>query len=371
MKKVGIIAGTRPEAIKLIPVYLELKKTADVLPIFIASGQHREMLDQVFQVFELEPEYSLDLMTEAQSLHELSARLLEALGPLFRELNLDLVMVQGDTSSAFMAALAAYYEQIPVAHVEAGLRTGDKYAPFPEEMNRKLISGISDLNFTPTRKASEILQAEGCTHVEEVGNTVIDSVLHCKAIADTRVERYLMRFPFLDPERRLIGITAHRRENFGEGLVSICRAIRHLCERHQDCDFVFPVHLNPQVQKRVYEELNGIGNLYLLGPVDYDEWVYLMSRCTLVLTDSGGIQEEAPALDVPVVVMRNKTERPEGISTGAAVLAGTSEVAITAITSELLENEAKLQEMKQAENPFGDGKSSERIAHSVIAFLES
>jgi UDP-N-acetylglucosamine 2-epimerase (non-hydrolysing) len=371
MKKIGIIIGTRPETIKLLPVYFALKKNTECFPILISTGQHKEMMDQVLELFEVRPDHELELMTAGQSLEELSIRVMKELSPLLKSIALDLLVVQGDTTSAFTAALSAYYQQIPIAHVEAGLRTGDKYAPFPEEGNRKLITAISDLNFAPTEAAHRSLLKEGVRHSENVGNTVIDSILQCKSLVDDRLNIYKEKFAdLLKAEGKLVGITAHRRENFGEGLKSICSALRRLADLHPDHLFVFPVHLNPEVKGKVYAELGGIKNMILLGPLSYDEWVFIMSQCILILTDSGGIQEEAPALDVPVVVMRDKTERPEGIDCGAAVLSGTSEEAIIAISSELLGDEDQRKLMQNAENPYGDGQSSGRIVDSILRFLE-
>lgn len=355
-----------------MPVYFELQQEKKCLPILISTGQHREMMDQVLHLFGVEPDHELELMTTGQSLEGLSTKVMTELSALFPALDLDLLVVQGDTTSAFIASLTAYYQKIPIAHVEAGLRTGDKYAPFPEEGNRRLITAISDLNFAPTDAAEQALKKEGAKHSENVGNTVIDSILRCKSLVDERPEFYREKFSRLfEGKQELVGITAHRRENFGEGLRSICQALRKLAQLNDDHLFVFPVHLNPEVRSKVYEELAGIDNMILLDPLSYDEWVFIMSHCKLLLTDSGGIQEEAPALDIPVVVMRDKTERPEGIDCGAAVLSGTSEEAIIAISSELLGDAHQRSQMQNAENPYGDGKSAQKIVASIIRFLEA
>lgn len=372
MKKIGIVVGTRPEAIKLIPVFLSLKNIPGLNPFFISTGQHKEMLDQVFDVFRIEPEYKLELMKADQMLSELGADLMKDLGALYEKTQPDLLVVQGDTTTAFIAALTAYYHKIPVAHVEAGLRTGDIYSPFPEEVNRKAISTLAALNFAPTHRAKEQLESEGVSGVYNTGNTVIDSVILCSEIVKRESAKYEKKFSeFISEGKMLIGITAHRREQFGEGLEQICLAIKDLCTRYDYMNFVFPVHLNPSVQEKVHELLRDIDNLFLLPPLQYDEWVYIMNKCSLILTDSGGIQEEAPALDIPVIVMRDKTERPEGITAGGAVLSGTSRKSILAHFASIMENVDVRVAMQQAENPYGDGKSSERIAKEIAAFLRS
>lgn len=363
--RVALLFGTRPEAIKLAPVYLELaRRPGEFEPLVWVSAQHREMLDQVLQVFGLVPDRDFDIMRAGQSLTQVTNAVLEATGEALAVSRPDALIVQGDTTTAFARALAAFYAGVPVAHVEAGLRTGDKRAPFPEEINRRMISTLADLHFAPTERARESLLREGVpgTTVWVTGNTVIDAL--------ATVSRRMRDAPPPEelPEavacgvRRVVLVTGHRRESFGEGFESICRAIAALAARFADVEFVYPVHLNPQVREPVYRLLGGRGNVHLIEPLDYRPFVWLMQRAHVILTDSGGIQEEAPFLGKPVLVMRGVTERPEAIEAGTARLVGTDAATIERETARLLEDEAAYRQMSRAHNPFGDGRAGVRIA---------
>jgi len=291
---------------------------------------------------------------------------------LLSEEKFDLVVVQGDTTSAFIGGLSAYYHQIPVAHVEAGLRTGDKYSPFPEEVNRKAISAFSTLNYAPTNETAKQLEQEGVLHVETVGNTVIDSLHYCQKRIVAQEQIYLDKFAAIFKNGgEVIAITAHRRENFGDGLVQICAAIRELSAQHPNLEFAFPVHMNPSVNQSVHAELGSISNVHLLPPLGYDDWVFIMGKSRIILTDSGGIQEEAPALNIPVLVMRDNTERPEGVQSGCAVIAGTNPKNIVKVFNELINNEERLNLMRNAENPYGDGRTVERIIQSLENYFRT
>lgn len=361
MKKILIIAGTRPEAIKLIPVYTSLKPKYDVR--IVSSGQHREMLAPVFEFFGASPDHTLDVMTSNQTLAEITSRLLTALDGVIRGENPDLVIVQGDTTTAMAGALSAYYNGVPVAHVEAGLRSFHRYAPYPEEVNRRIITQIAVLHFAPTVAAAGNLKEYDNVHI--VGNTAVDSL---RIAAERMGAQALSRFGFGDDER-IVLLTAHRRENFGEGIANICRAISILTEKYPSLRFVYPVHLNPNVRERVFAEIGDLPGVLLLDPVNYDEMICLMKRAVLILTDSGGVQEEAPALNVPVIVIRDVTERPEGIEAGCAVLAGTSTDGIVRAFEEVYGDPGKYEAMKAAPNPYGDGYSAARIAAVLENFL--
>lgn len=393
MKTILLIFGTRPEAIKLAPVVLRLQEAGAFRVRVAVTAQHREMLDQVLELFGIVPDDDLDLMRPGQDLFDVTVRVLAGLKEVFRRERPDLVIVQGDTTSSFAGALAAYYVKIPVAHVEAGLRTGDRYAPYPEELNRRLTGALADYHFAPTTWARDNLLAEGVSPecVWVTGNTVIDAL---EWIADRVAarsgfwEEHLARHHGLSLDsRRLVLVTGHRRENFGEGFRNICLALRQVAECHPDVHLVYPVHLNPNVQGPVFEllgggapvpgegggncqvEIPGGGRLSLLPPMDYAPFIYLMNRSYLILTDSGGIQEEAPALGKPVLVMREVTERPEGLWAGAVKLVGTDREKIFTEVRELLDNPASYQAMAQARNPYGDGQAATRIVQILARIL--
>lgn len=375
MIKVLFICGTRPEAIKLAPVIKALEDNPHRFTTRLCvTAQHRQMLDQVLGLFALTPDYDLDIMRPNQSLFDVTARGLMGLQEVLAADRPDLVVVQGDTTTTFLGALAAFYCRISVAHVEAGLRTAEKYRPFPEEMNRRLTSHIGDWHFAPTDRARQSLLREGVAPetVWVTGNTVIDAVLTVAGqvtspAEDTRWKTFFANtFSLgLHDQRRVVLVTGHRRESFGQGFDNICTALRRLALAHPEIALVYPVHLNPNVQKPVKTMLGDLPNVYLLPPLDYAPFVYLMQRCYLILTDSGGIQEEAPALHKPVLVMREVTERPEAVATGAAQLVGTEPDSIVSQTERLLMDTARYQAMAGATNPYGEGKA----AYSIAAIL--
>ena len=375
MKKVALIFGTRPEAIKLCPLALELKKHADFEPHVCVTAQHREMLDQVLEVFGVVPDVDLSLMEPNQTLASLTSKAITAIDIYLSEYKPDLVIVQGDTTTVFCASLAAFYHQIPVGHVEAGLRTWNRLSPFPEEINRTLTTHLADLHFAPTQWAMNNLIKEGVddNRIFVTGNTVIDA-LH---IAVERVRKNPPAIPSLpstllngDSQEPLVLITGHRRENFGDGFENICRAILQLSRQFSDTAFVYPVHLNPNVRKPVFDILSGRRNIYLIEPLSYLPFVALMNRARLLLTDSGGVQEEAPSLGKPVLVMRDTTERPEAIEAGTAKLVGTNRRTIIDNVSTLLTDEKANIAMANAVNPYGDGKACARIMR-IIGSLAS
>lgn len=363
--RLGVIVGTRPEAIKLIPVYLELKKRFDAVDL-VSTGQHFSMLEQIFKFFDVRPDVSLDVMRPNQTLAGLTASLSVSIQECIDERRYDLLVVQGDTTTAMTAALIAFYNRIRVAHVEAGLRTNKKYSPFPEEVNRQIISRIADFHFAPTERAFRVLEGEGVEARYMVGNTVIDSLLLCLKKVQANESAYAARFAVINSFRHLVLITGHRRENFGKGFDDICAAIRDLSQAYPDYLFYYPVHLNPNVKNTVVLLLGGLPNVVLDEPLPYDEIVYLMSRAFLIMTDSGGIQEEAPSLNVPILVMRDTTERPEGIDNGCAVLVGTSKQKIASEFHSLVADSGRYQRMAQAANPYGRGESAARIAQVIF-----
>ncbi len=364
MKKIALIAGTRPEAIKVIPVYLALQQEKRIEPVLIATGQHRDMLADVFAIFNCRPDISFQVMSHDQSLAGLTGSLLKVLEPLFREGEFSAILVQGDTTSAMVAGLVAFYNQIPLGHIEAGLRTGNILSPFPEEMNRRIVSLATRWHFAPTALAADNLQQEKVTgQVHTVGNTVIDAALLIGSSQSRGTGELTRLYPFLvDSAARHVLVTAHRRENFGSGIRDICTALRSLANAFPAIQFIFPVHPNPNVCQPIHDALDTIENIHLLEPLSYDQLLFVMKRSFLVVTDSGGIQEEAPAFDVPVIVMRENTERPEGVDAGCSILAGTGADDIIAVFKELVEDRQQYAAMAAAVNPYGDGNSAERIA---------
>jgi len=370
-KKVLFCFGTRPEAIKLAPVIKELERFPRSFAVrVLVTAQHRRMLDQVLAVFDIRPDFDLDLMRPNQSLAGLTANTLAGIGHVLRVEGGDIVVVQGDTTSALASALAAYYLRVPVAHVEAGLRTHDKYVPFPEEMNRRLIAALADLHFAPTRRARENLVREGVPpgRIRVTGNTVVDALL--MAVKSRRQ----WRVPVLgriNAGQRVILVTGHRRESFGSGFRRICRALAALVRRNPDVEVVYPVHLNPNVRMPVRQVLSGLERIHLIEPLGYLPFVRLMQRAHLILTDSGGIQEEAPTLGKPVLVMRDQTERPEGVRAGTARLVGTSVERIVRETERLLRSPRAYARMAQAANPYGDGRAAARIRRVLARVLRS
>jgi len=366
--RILVVFGTRPEAIKLFPLVHALRRTdADVR--VCVTGQHREMLDQVLEIAQIIPEHDLDLMLPNQSLDTLSARLLTELGKVMDADQPDRVIVQGDTATAMIGALTAYYRKIPVGHVEAGLRSGNIYHPWPEEVNRKVVGAIADLHFAPTDTSRDALLAENvpAERIHVTGNTVIDALIETRARVDSDAALASTIAPIAArfAGKRIVAVTTHRRENFGEGLKSVAQAVRRIADR-PDVAVIFPVHPNPNVRAPMAEVLGGIDNVAMIDPLDYPNFVRLLSLCHFVMTDSGGVQEEAPALAKPVLVMRETTERPEGVAAGTAKLVGNDEEVIVTEASRLLDDRAAYEAMARAHNPFGDGRSSERIARIIL-----
>lgn len=363
--RIALIIGTRPEAIKLIPLYHELKnRGADVH--LVLTGQHKEMVQQITGFFGVEADEQLSVMKTGQQLANLTAALLVALDDLFRNRKYECIVVQGDTTTAMTAALAAFYLNISVAHVEAGLRTYNIRSPFPEEVNRQFITRIAHWNFAPTEKAAQQLHAENADNISVVGNTVIDSLLLCNKILAQQEENYIIRFPFINKSQKLVLITGHRRENFQEGADGILEAIKELAVRHPELLFYYPVHLSPLVQTQVKNVLSNQPNILLDQPLPYDELIFIMQHSYMILTDSGGIQEEAPTFGVPLLVLRNTTERPEGIERGCAVLAGTEKENIIEHFERIHESAQLYQQMAGAGNPYGDGTTSVQIANILL-----
>ena len=366
MIKVMTVFGTRPEAIKMAPVVLELQKHADRIQTIVAvTAQHRQMLDQVLDLFQITPDYDLDIMSQGQTLYDLTTKSLMGLKDVLAKEKPDLVLVHGDTTTTFAGALASYYQQVPVGHVEAGLRTGDIYSPFPEEMNRKLTGAIAAIHFAPTATAKANLLKENVnpSHIYVTGNTVIDALMMTVA-GDYDFGDDLKDVDFHN--HRVILLTTHRRENLGEPMRHIYKALRRIIEEIPDTEIVFPVHRNPLVRKVVEEELAGVDRIHLIDPMEYEPFANLMSLSSLVLTDSGGIQEEAPSLGKPVLVLRNTTERPEAVEAGTVRLIGTDKDVVYAETKRLLTDQAAYDAMSNAVNPYGDGKASQRIVQAIL-----
>ncbi|MGM0952121.1 MAG: non-hydrolyzing UDP-N-acetylglucosamine 2-epimerase [Pseudomonadota bacterium] len=369
--KVLTVFGTRPEAIKMAPVVLALQDDDRFESVLCVTGQHREMLDQVLSLFSLVPDYDLSIMKPGQDLTDVTTGILQGMRSVLAEAMPDLVLVHGDTATTFAATLAAYYQQIPVGHVEAGLRTGNLYSPWPEEANRKLTGALAAVHFAPTQRSADNLLAEGVADeaVHITGNTVIDALFRIverfdkdSELADSLAGQFL----FLKPERRVVLVTGHRRESFGGGFERICEALNRTARAFPDVDIVYPVHLNPNVREPVNRLLKGLKNVHLIEPLDYLPFVYLMSRSYLILTDSGGIQEEAPSLGKPVLVMRDTTERPEALDAGTVELVGTNVECICERVQALLDDEHTYQKMSLAHNPYGDGNASSRILDAIL-----
>ena len=361
------IVGTRPEAVKMAPVIKALAVQPGVRALVCATAQHREMLDQVFDLFAIHPDVDLNLMQPNQTLPALTALALTRVSQTLQDLQPDLVLAQGDTTTVMVAGLASFYAQVAMGHVEAGLRTHQRYSPFPEEMNRRLVGALATLHFAPTPRAVAALQAEGVSaqNIFLTGNTVVDALQSIAAQPFTPDAALSARLA-QTAGRRLLLVTAHRRENFGAPFVSICQGLRQLVERNADVALIYPVHLNPQVREPVFRILAGHERIHLIDPVEYRTLVYLLKRCTLVLTDSGGIQEEAPVLGKPVLVLRRDTERPEGIEAGNARLVGTEQADIVREAERLLHDAAAYQAMAQATSPYGDGHAASRIVEAIV-----
>lgn len=378
MKKIMLVFGTRPEAIKMAPLVKEFQKHPDEFrTIVCVTGQHREMLDQVLHIFDIRPDYDLNIMKQGQDLYDVTARVLTGMRDVLKEAAPDVVLVHGDTTTSTAAALAAFYQQIPVGHVEAGLRTYNIYSPWPEEMNRQLTGRIATYHFAPTPLSKSNLLKENVSEdmITVTGNTVIDALywvvdkIKSDRKLDAELETILKDAGYdvgrLAGGKRLVLITGHRRENFGDGFISMCTAIKDLTQKYPDVDFVYPMHLNPNVRRPIHEvfgeDLSNLGNMFFIEPLEYLSFVYLMEKSSIVLTDSGGIQEEAPGLGKPVLVMRDTTERPEALSAGTVKLVGTDYDKIVSSVSGLLDDKAAYEKMSKAVNPYGDGKACGRI----------
>ncbi|OUP07950.1 UDP-N-acetylglucosamine 2-epimerase (non-hydrolyzing) [Mediterranea sp. An20] len=380
MKKIMLVFGTRPEAIKMAPLVKEFQKYSEKFQTIICvTGQHREMLDQVLHIFEIVPDYDLDIMKQGQDLYDVTTRVLLGMRDVLKETQPNVVLVHGDTTTSTTAALAAFYQHISVGHVEAGLRTHNIYSPWPEEMNRQLTGRIATYHFAPTPLSKQNLLAESVNEKRIVvtGNTVIDALymvvdkIKKNEVLDVELSSTLKQSGYdikrLSSGKKMVLITGHRRENFGYGFISMCKAIKALTEKYPNVDFVYPMHLNPNVRQPIHEvfgnDLSNLGNMFFIEPLEYLSFVYLMEKSTIVLTDSGGIQEEAPGLGKPVLVMRDTTERPEALEAGTVKLVGTDYGKIIAETSKLIENEVYYEKMSKAVNPYGDGLACSRIVH--------
>lgn len=375
MKKILTVFGTRPEAIKMAPLLMALKNVPELEARVCVTGQHREMLHQVLEIFSIVPDFNLDLMREGQDLYDLTSRVLLGMRGVLAQYRPDMVLVHGDTTTTFAATLAAFYQKIPVGHVEAGLRTHDLHSPWPEEANRALTGRLAACHFAPTSTSKANLVAEGvpADNVFVTGNTVIDALhyvldqLERDAPRRARVQAHVAAAGYAPGARRMVLVTGHRRENFGDGFERIFTALRTLAQRFGEVDFVYPVHLNPRVREPAHALLSGIGNVHLIEPLEYEPFVYLMSRSHFIISDSGGIQEEAPSLGKPVLVTRDTTERPEAVQAGTVQLVGTDAQRIVAAASGLLERPALHEQMSKAHNPYGDGRAAERIASHLRA----
>ena len=383
-KKMMLVFGTRPEAIKMCPLVKEFQKHPDKFETIVCvTGQHREMLDQVLNIFEVAPDYDLNIMKQGQDLYDVTSRVLLGMRDILKEVKPDVVFVHGDTTTSTAAALAAFYQQIPVAHIEAGLRTYNIYSPWPEEMNRQITSRIATFNFAPTPLSRQNLRNEQVKEesISVTGNTVIDALYMViekiktnptlEQTLKSQISNYGYNVDRVSNNRRLVLITGHRRENFGEGFIHMCTAIKNLTKKYPEVDFVYPMHLNPNVRRPIHEvfgdNLNNLGNMFFIEPLEYLHFVYLMEKCSIVLTDSGGIQEEAPGLGKPVLVMRNTTERPEALEAGTVKLVGTNYDMIMTEVSKLLDDKSYYDNMSKAVNPYGDGKACERVVYFILS----
>ena len=383
MKKVMLVFGTRPEAIKMAPLVKEFQKDKNINTLVCVTGQHRQMLDQVLDLFQIKPDYDLNIMKSGQDLYDVTSQVIIGMRDILKNAKPDIVLVHGDTTTSTAAALAAFYQQIPVGHVEAGLRTHNIYSPWPEEMNRQITGRIAAYHFSPTKLSKSNLIKENINdnNIIITGNTVIDALFYVveKIKNNDKLNQDLYHILIqcgydikrLDDGRRLILITGHRRENFGDGFINMCTAIKKLVQKYPDVDFVYPMHLNPNVRKPIHEvfgeNLSEHSNMFFIEPLEYFSFIYLMEKATIVLTDSGGIQEEAPSLGKPVLVMRDTTERPEAVEAGTVKLVGTDYDKIVSNVSELLDNQASYLQMSQSANPYGDGHACERI----VSFIQS
>ncbi|RGV55347.1 UDP-N-acetylglucosamine 2-epimerase (non-hydrolyzing) [Bacteroides intestinalis] len=382
MKKVMLVFGTRPEAIKMAPLVKEFQKQSErVETVVCVTGQHREMLDQVLEIFDIKPDYDLNIMKQGQDLYDVTARVLTGMRDVLKEAQPDVVLVHGDTTTSTASALAAFYQQIPVAHIEAGLRTHNIYSPWPEEMNRLITGRIATYHFSPTPLSRQNLLDEGVKteQIHVTGNTVIDALywvvekIKSNKAMDNELESVLSKAGYdvnrLNNGKKLVLITGHRRENFGNGFINMCTAINDLTEKYPNVDFVYPMHLNPNVRKPIHEvfgeDLSDLGNMFFIEPLEYLSFVYLMEKSTIVLTDSGGIQEEAPGLGKPVLVMRDTTERPEALDAGTVKLVGTDYDKIVSEVSSLIDDETAYEKMSKAVNPYGDGLACRRIVEII------
>ena len=379
MKKILMVFGTRPEAIKMAPLYNEIKKNSDSLDLTLCvTAQHREMLDQVLESFQIIPEIDLNIMKKDQDLFDVTSKILLEIRDVIKNVKPDLILVHGDTSTALSTSIASFYTSIPIGHVEAGLRTRNIYSPFPEEFNRQIIGKVSELHFTPTNSSKNNLLNEFVdeSKIYITGNTVIDSMFYMldliekskekKDYVESIIDKHL-KFPWLN--EKYVLITGHRRENFGQGFLNICKAVKKLASKYNEIYFVYPVHLNPNVRIPVNEILSEQKNVILIPPLEYEPFLYVLKNCYIVLTDSGGIQEEAPSLGKPVLVMRDETERPEAISAGTVKLVGSNKDTIVQTVSELIENDKKYNEMATASNPFGDGTASFKITSIIKEYF--
>lgn len=382
MKKIMLVFGTRPEAIKMAPLVKKFEEYPEQFETIVCvTGQHREMLDQVLTIFDIKPDYDLNIMKQGQDLYDVTARVLTGMRDVLKEAQPDVVLVHGDTTTSTAAALASFYQQIPVGHVEAGLRTHNIYSPWPEEMNRQITGRIATYHFAPTPLSKQNLLAEAVkeSDISVTGNTVIDALymvvdkIKNDNALDSELNALLVKAGYdvnrLAGGKKLVLITGHRRENFGDGFINMCSAIKTLTEKYPEVDFVYPMHLNPNVRKPIHEvfgeDLSGLSNMFFIEPLEYLSFVYLMEKSTIVLTDSGGIQEEAPGLGKPVLVMRDTTERPEALEAGTVKLVGTNYDKIVNEVSALLDNEDYYNEMSRAVNPYGDGLACERIVDTL------
>jgi len=373
MKKILVVFGTRPEAIKMAPLIKEFQKHSEFYVKVCITAQHRQMLDQVLDIFNISPDYDLDIMQPNQDLFDLSSRILLRMRDVLDDFCPDIVFVHGDTTTASISALASFYKQIKIAHVEAGLRTWEIYSPFPEEVNRQLVGVLANYHFTPTNLSKDNLLKENkkSENIVVTGNTIIDALflllnmIKRNQIFKNKILQSLKTKYNPEHDRKIILVTGHRRENFGLGFVNICEALKTLAINNQNVDIVYPVHLNPKVQKPVSEILSNVDNVYLIAPLEYDEFVYLMDRSYFIITDSGGIQEEAPSLGKPVLVMRNTTERPEAVASGSVKLVGTDKEKIICGAQELLDDVKIYKKMSQSNNPYGDGNACAKIVEFV------